>query len=79
MEKVLGRSEQYRRVSMISRELGLALIAGGVAHLVYLFYKERRSFFRWVDIAAVLFGAALWQYPEKTNEIVGKIISKLGG
>ena len=63
---------------MLPRGLGLVLLFGGIIHIVYMFYSSKRSILRWIGILAVLFGAALWQYPEKTNEIIGQITGKIG-
>jgi hypothetical protein len=56
---------------MLDKSLGILIFVVGMAHFLYLFIGHKRSTLMVVDILAILFGAALWQYPEKVNEILG--------
>jgi|GEM_PF-1820601 len=52
---------------------GLIIFLFGLVHLIYMFFSGSKSFMRIVDVIAIIFGTALWQYPEKVHAII-KII-----
>ena len=56
---------------MIDKTLGIIIFFAGLVHFLYLFIGHKQSVMKFVDIAAILFGAAVWQYPEKVNELLG--------
>ncbi len=55
---------------------GLVLFLVALAHLIYLFFSGSKSIMRYIDIVALLFGIALWQYPEKIHAIIKVIFNK---
>ncbi|MCX7944734.1 MAG: hypothetical protein N2746_09535 [Deltaproteobacteria bacterium] len=52
---------------------GLVIFLAGLVHLIYLFFSGSKSVLRYLDLVAIVFGVALWRYPEKIQAIV-KII-----
>lgn len=49
---------------------GLVLFLAALFHLIYLFFAGNKSFMRYIDIIALIFGVALWRYPEKIQAII---------
>lgn len=58
---------------MLDKTLGIIIFAASLIHFLYLFIGHKHSFMKIIDIAGILFGAALWQYPEKVNDLLGLV------
>jgi hypothetical protein len=56
---------------MLDKTLGIIIFAAGLIHFLYMFIGHHHGFMKIVDILAILFGAALWQFPEKVNDLLG--------
>ena len=56
---------------MLDKTLGIIIFTVALLHFLYLFIGHKQSVFRIIDIIGILFGAAVWQFPEKVNEILG--------
>jgi hypothetical protein len=61
----------------MDKSLGVIIFAVGFAHFLYTFLRHKKTLFTMVDLLAMLFGAALWQYPEKVNEVAGYLGSMI--
>ncbi len=60
-------------MDLLTSTNGLVLFLIGLVHLVYLFFAGSKSIMRIIDVIAILFGTALWQYPEKVHAIINVI------
>lgn len=58
---------------MIDKTLGIIIFFVALIHFLYLFVGHKQSVMKIVDVIAILFGAAVWQYPEKVNELLGLV------
>mgnify|MGYP001577000619 CR=1 FL=1 len=56
---------------MLDKTLGIIIFTASLLHFLYLFIGHKQSVMKIVDIAGILFGAALWQFPEKVNDLLG--------
>ena len=56
---------------MLDRTMGIIILVVSLVHFLYMFVGHKQGFMKIVDIIGMLFGAALWQFPEKVNEILG--------
>lgn len=57
-------------IDILSSTNGLILFLLALFHLIYIFFSGSKSVMRYIDIVALLFGLALWQYPEKIHAII---------
>ncbi len=57
-------------MEILSSTNGLILFLLALFHLIYMFFSGSKSIMRYIDIVALLFGLALWQYPEKIHAII---------
>lgn len=55
---------------MLDKNVGIIAFAAGLVYFLYAFLSHKKSVLTVVAVIAMLFGAALYQFPEKVNEIV---------
>jgi membrane-bound ClpP family serine protease len=55
---------------MLDKNLGIILFAVGIVYFLYAFISHKKSILTVFAVVAMLFGAALYQFPEKVNEII---------
>ncbi|MFA6032671.1 MAG: hypothetical protein WC889_07220 [Myxococcota bacterium] len=59
---------------MLDKNLGLIVMIVCLAHFCYMFLAHKKSILQVIDVIGILFGSALYQYPEKVNEIISTVM-----
>jgi hypothetical protein len=57
-------------MDLLNSTNGLIIFLAGLIHLIYLFFSGSKSVMRYIDAIAMVFGVALWRYPEKVQAII---------